>query len=258
MGHLTLENCTFSGNTAQGGRGGHNPALGTGSGGNGGNGSGGAILASVNLIVTNCTFSANSAVPGPGGSGHTAGSNGTGKGGGIYHVDASTSQVGNTIIAGNTAPDGGPDAFGPFTSIGSNLIGKADGSTGFTAPGDQAGTGNANLGPLADNGGPTDTMALLFGSSAIDAGNDANAPAPTDQRGASRLGISDIGAFEFGGALPTPTPTPVPTPTPIPTATPTGTPTPTPTPGTTPTPTPTPTVAPGGRQRLYSPPGRHG
>jgi hypothetical protein len=61
------------------------------------------------------------------------------------------------------------------------------------------------LGPLASNGGPTKTMALLAGSKAIDAGDNAGAPA-TDQRGAGfprkkdgnfdGSAIVDIGAFE--------------------------------------------------------------
>ena len=55
------------------------------------------------------------------------------------------------------------------------------------------------LGPLQDNGGPTLTHALLVGSPAIDAGDDAAAPT-TDQRGVARpLGAAtDIGAFELG------------------------------------------------------------
>jgi hypothetical protein len=53
---------------------------------------------------------------------------------------------------------------------------------------------------LQNNGGPTQTIALLAGSAAINAGNDANAPA-RDQRYFLRNGVSDIGAFEFGGAL---------------------------------------------------------
>jgi hypothetical protein len=58
------------------------------------------------------------------------------------------------------------------------------------------------LGPLADNGGPTLTMALLPGSPAIDAGNTSLAPA-TDQRGFSRpAGLAaDIGAFEYGSVM---------------------------------------------------------
>ena len=60
------------------------------------------------------------------------------------------------------------------------------------------------LGPLADNGGPTLTMALLPGSPAIDAGNTSLAPA-TDQRGFPRpAGLAaDIGAFEYGSVMPT-------------------------------------------------------
>jgi hypothetical protein len=60
------------------------------------------------------------------------------------------------------------------------------------------------LDPLADNGGPTLTMALLPGSPAIDAGNTSLAPA-TDQRGFSRpAGLAaDIGAFEYGSVMPT-------------------------------------------------------
>ena len=238
-GTLTVQNCTFSGNTAQGGRGGHNPLLGSGHGGAGGDANGGAIGSEGSLTVTNCTLSRNTAVGGPGGTGRTNGPKGAGQGGGISHLTLEfPPKVGNTLIAGNTAADGGPDVSDQFNSAGFNLIGEADGSGGFTNPGDTTDkTGTVaqpldpKIGSLANNGGPTDTIALLTLSPAIDAGNDANATAPTDQRGASRLGISDIGAFEFGGALPTPTPTPVPTPTPIPTATPTGTPTPPPMPG---------------------------
>lgn len=60
------------------------------------------------------------------------------------------------------------------------------------------------LGPLADNGGPTLTMALLPGSPAIDAGNTSVAPG-TDQRGFPRpAGLAaDIGAFEYGSVMPT-------------------------------------------------------
>ena len=53
------------------------------------------------------------------------------------------------------------------------------------------------LGPLADNGGPTQTQALLPGSPAIDSADDSACPA-TDQRGVSRpQGAScDVGAYE--------------------------------------------------------------
>ncbi|MGI6253255.1 MAG: choice-of-anchor Q domain-containing protein [Aminivibrio sp.] len=54
------------------------------------------------------------------------------------------------------------------------------------------------LGPLADNGGPTQTCAPGKGSSAIDAGTAEGAP-PTDQRGVKRPqgGGIDIGAVEI-------------------------------------------------------------
>jgi hypothetical protein len=52
---------------------------------------------------------------------------------------------------------------------------------------------------LANSGGPTTTIALSSSSPAIDAGDDTLAPT-LDQRGYVRLGSSDIGAFEFGGA----------------------------------------------------------
>lgn len=59
------------------------------------------------------------------------------------------------------------------------------------------------LGPLADNGGPSETMALFFGSPAIDAGDQATCPV-LDQRGEARVDgnfdtvvTCDIGAFEL-------------------------------------------------------------
>jgi hypothetical protein len=61
-----------------------------------------------------------------------------------------------------------------------------------------------HLGPLAVNGGPTATHALLCGSPAIDAGDNTDAPA-TDQRGMPRIinGVIDIGSFESSNNPPT-------------------------------------------------------
>jgi hypothetical protein len=68
--------------------------------------------------------------------------------------------------------------------------------------GGYSGTGNLNqdplLAPLGDYGGPTQTMPLLPGSPAIDAGTATGAPA-TDQRGVGRVGAVDMGAFESRG-----------------------------------------------------------
>ncbi|HEY3228182.1 MAG TPA: choice-of-anchor Q domain-containing protein, partial [Roseiflexaceae bacterium] len=83
---------------------------------------------------------------------------------------------------------------GAITSSGHNL--SSDSSCGFTAGGDLQNT-NPLLGPLAANGGPTPTHALLPGSPAFEAGTNTGCPA-TDQRGILRpQGIfCDIGAFE--------------------------------------------------------------
>jgi CSLREA domain-containing protein len=202
-GTVTLQNCTFSNNTAQGGNGGNN-TLG-GQGGKGGDAYGGAL--SGNLItITNCTFSGNAAIGGSGGLGNPSGPNGFAYGGAINRNTSTGAPVGNTLIAGNTATTQGPDAWGPFISNGSNLVGKADDTTGFTGSGDKTGTAANPLDPKmmsapANNGGPTDTIALLAGSPAIDAGNPANSPL-RDQRNYIRQNGPDIGAYEFAGIIP--------------------------------------------------------
>jgi hypothetical protein len=74
--------------------------------------------------------------------------------------------------------------------------------------------GQLFLGPLTDNGGLTQTHALLAGSPAIDAGDNAACPV-MDQRGAPRprdgdgdgVAECDIGAYELQAPYPTPTPT---------------------------------------------------
>jgi len=118
--------------------------------------------------------------------------------------------IGNSIVA--NAQNNSPDVDGTFTSQGNNLIGDKGSSTGFTngVNGDHVGTGgalvNPLLGPLANNGGPTQTHALLPGSPAINAGSNTlanNATLTTDQRGAGFARIVnttvDIGAFESRG-----------------------------------------------------------
>ncbi|MFL6568578.1 MAG: choice-of-anchor Q domain-containing protein [Chthoniobacterales bacterium] len=57
-----------------------------------------------------------------------------------------------------------------------------------------------NLASLQDNSGNTQTHALLSGSIAIDQGDPA--AGTTDQRGFTRIGVSDSGAFEFNGTPP--------------------------------------------------------
>jgi hypothetical protein len=84
--------------------------------------------------------------------------------------------------------------LGAITSSGHNL--SSDSSCSFTAAGDLQNT-NPLLGPLAANGGPTPTHALLPGSPAFGAGTNIGCPA-TDQRGNTRPQgvLCDIGAFE--------------------------------------------------------------
>ena len=112
-------------------------------------------------------------------------------------------------MAVNTSVNTGPDIQGAVGATSSfNLIGDGSGFTGISngTSGNQIGTNAApldpKLGPLADNGGPTKTHALLAHSPAFDKGNPAfNGTGKFDQRGIGypRLIASavDIGAFEF-------------------------------------------------------------
>ena len=129
-------------------------------------------------------------------------------GGGIRVVPGGAFTVRNTIIALNLTSFAriGPDVMGQILSQGHNLIGDGTGGFGFFNS-DMVGTAanpiDPKLGPLADNGGPTMTHALLAGSLAIDHGDNASITT-TDQRGATRrrdgngdgIAIVDIGAFE--------------------------------------------------------------
>ena len=124
-------------------------------------------------------------------------------GGGISAEAGSTTTLINTIVAGNEKGDcrSAEDSASPV-SLGHNL--DSDGSCGLSGPGDLSGV-DPLLGELADNGGPTLTHALLAGSPAIDAGDEAACPV-ADQRGAPRPSGAgcDIGAYEAGAAVPPP------------------------------------------------------
>jgi len=154
----------------------------------------GGIAANTGAIVslTNCTITGNSDAAFGGGYG------------------GQSPQLKNTIIAGNN--DSGSAAVddlrtfsGSVPSLGHNLIGITNSTTGWLASDLTGNTNsplNARLGPLADNGGPTLTCALLTGpnSPAINAGDNSDAP-PFDQRGSGfpRIvgGTIDIGTFEL-------------------------------------------------------------
>jgi len=203
-GSLALTNCTVSGNSANGDGGGVGN-VGTAALTNctvSGNtigvfwGSGGGLLNNGSLTLTNCTVSGNSAGAFDGG---------------IINYGLAT--LANTIVAGNTGQmtplgeiGGGPDVGGVFVSQGNNLIGVTAFSSGWVGS-DLTGTAahplNPLLAPLGNYGGPTQTMPLLPGSAAIDAGSNALIPSgvTTDQRGLPRIinGTVDIGAFESEG-----------------------------------------------------------
>jgi hypothetical protein len=133
--------------------------------------------------------------------------------GGIWGPDG-TVVVDSSIVAGNTGSDA-QDCTGTITSNGYNLIGDADGCDFVAATGDQVGSGTGSgaidpmLGPLASNGGKTQTQSLLPGSPALNAipvgtvgadGVSALCPASgtRDQRFIVRPqgAACDIGAFE--------------------------------------------------------------
>jgi CSLREA domain-containing protein/uncharacterized repeat protein (TIGR01451 family) len=132
--------------------------------------------------------------------GNTVGALGTGGGLAVYNPEPALGgtaalAVKNTIVAANSGPAGPADcAIAAMPTSDHNL--SSDASCMFTDPGSKQ---NANplLGALADNGGETDTLALLEGSPAIDAGTNAGCP-PADQRGVARPQgpACDLGAFE--------------------------------------------------------------
>ncbi len=207
-GRVELANNTFAGNAASGGGGGGGNFGGScapaGNGGNGGNGIGGALYNWTAIVTsTNNTYASNRVAGGiaargapgrfcgagvaPGGAG---GLDGNGRGGGLANISGSLSAV-NCVLAFNSP---GGDGFGYIQDSGFNV--SSDPSCAFTNSGSLNDT-DSMLGPLADNGGTTRTMALLPGSPAIDHGNDAFCPV-SDQRGMPRpMGFScDAGAYE--------------------------------------------------------------
>ena len=120
----------------------------------------------------------------------TVASNRTGlAGSGSNVLTAGSTRAQNTIVAGGT---GGANCSAPTQSLGNNIEQDTD-TCGFDRP-----RTNPQLAPLTDNGGPTDTRALLAGSPAINAGSSSGCP-PTDQRGVPRPQgpRCDIGAYEF-------------------------------------------------------------
>ncbi len=244
-GTLSVLNSTLSGNTAEA-NGGAIASLANAAGsvtltnstlsGNSANlGGGGGIYNQNPLTIVNCTLSANSAP--------------TGGGGGIINF-LGTLQISFSTLAGNSAGSGGSlsNEVGPGGNAGTPpslknsilALGTPENCAGTGSLTDAGGnqstdatcstfttvtSAQLNLGPLASNGGPTQTHALLPGSVAIDAAvscsDVAGATVSTDQRGVNRpvdgdgstTAECDIGAFEAQPAAATPTPTVTPPPT---------------------------------------------
>lgn len=219
-GPVNWLNCTLAWNRSMGGAGGtggsgvafacHGPGQTVGGrGGNGGAAGGAGWDEDSGLSLINCTIAENAGFGGAGGA----------TGGGGYHLLYLPEPPGSVLIVQPAPPDGLPgngvgglagagrlfntlvasnhpvNGQGLFTDSGHNL--SSDDSCAFTNATSLNNT-DPKLGPLADNGGPTLTMALLPGSPAIDAGDPTSAT-PTDQRGVPRPygQTADIGAFEY-------------------------------------------------------------
>lgn len=197
-GRAAFTNCTFFDNTAEGGGGGDggNGRVGAGNGGNGGNAVGGSLHSAGTIMVVNCTFSDGAAVGGTNGlagSGLFSGSDGNtgGKRGGNVARAGGRFTVRNSIVGKSRW---GPGGYGKFVDGDYNLsqdtsiaLGKSHSRKSI----------DPKLSTLADNGGPTRTIALSADSPAIDQVPAALAPA-TDQRGVPRPvgSAADIGAYE--------------------------------------------------------------
>jgi hypothetical protein len=157
---LTLSDSTVSGNTAE-------------------DGGGIYCINSGSVSVSNSTISGNSAT--------------YSGGGGIWLLPSGTLNMRNTIVAGNQGVSGASDLNGGLASSGYNLIGNTQGGSGFTDT--DVLNVDPMLGLLQENGGPTQTMALLPGSPALSAGDPAQLGV-ADQRGVVRRGGVNIGAYQ--------------------------------------------------------------
>jgi len=183
---LTINNSTLSGNVAEARCKFVPPLLSCPAGG-------GGIDTGGTLIINNSTLSGNAAYP--------TGDVSRDVGGEIFGGPATLQ---NSIVANSTS---GGNCNGSITSKGYNL--SSDGSCSFKGPGDMNNI-NPVLGKLGNYGGPTQTIPLLSGSPAIDAGNpsgctDGNGHLlKTDQRGMPRPDTEDktgcdMGAYERQG-----------------------------------------------------------
>jgi predicted outer membrane repeat protein len=196
---------------------------------------GGGLINSWKLAIVNSTISKNSAKENGGGlydsttitppviynstiTGNLAGADMThpgGLGGGVYAYEGSNIQFRNTILSGNHHRQllnfVDDDCYGKLESGDYNLVGTLNNCTLVGLIQHVQIGEDPLLGELADNGGPTQTHALLEGSPAIDGGNPEgclgieDALLTSDQRGENRpldgngngTAVCDIGAYEL-------------------------------------------------------------
>ncbi|MCH2210576.1 MAG: Ig-like domain-containing protein, partial [Fuerstiella sp.] len=215
-GNITVSNSTVSGNSARYGGGIYSSSSAevtvsnsTISGNNAGFVGGGLKLTYGNITISNTTISGNKA---------------DFRAGGIYNTFG-TLVINNSIVAGNTRSGGaydfrgdGPTTTGSFNLFGTGgIFGLIDGTDGnIVGVNWKTVLENDGTNPtLADNGGPTQTIALLAGSPAINEGSNdlatddgtvSGTPLVNDQRGAPFARIVgdrvDIGAFESENTAP--------------------------------------------------------
>jgi hypothetical protein len=229
-GLLVLNGCCLCSNTVRGTDGSFGQLGISGGGG----GLGGGVYNAGQFFATNCTVALNTALAGFGDYFGPISTNGIALGAGIYNASNATAFLMNVTIASNTCNAAGMpnyyqhpypgfsagdqvanlggtlslhnsllayagtngNAYGTITDVGYNF--SSDGSAAF-ASGSSFNYTDPKLSAIANNGGPTLTMALAANSPAIDYGDSSGAP-NSDQRGYIRpFGASvDAGAFEYG------------------------------------------------------------
>jgi CSLREA domain-containing protein len=168
--------------------------------GNDATGNGGAIAAFGTVNLVNATVASNTA---------NSDSNATGDGGGVF-VSGGTVNARNSVVADNLDLGGTnthPDCSGTLTGQGYTLVENQGGATGCTVSGIITGnlSGDPELSPLGDNGGPTHTHSFPAGGPLDNSANPAipgsamDACETADQRGFARdssISRCDIGAYE--------------------------------------------------------------
>jgi uncharacterized repeat protein (TIGR01451 family)/CSLREA domain-containing protein len=204
----TLNNSTVSAN--------HSSSFEGGDGGGIWNGNGAALVLNNSTVGLNGSSNNGGGIYNTGNSTLTLNNSTVGKfnlaggsGGGIWNDNSGTVNLKNSIVARNGANSGGPDCYNAatLTSLDYNLLAD-DSDCSFTPQSNDQVNVDPLLGELQDNGGSTETSALLLGSPAFDAvpvescSDHQGTPIIIDQRGVSRPQgpACDIGAYEAESA----------------------------------------------------------